>query len=483
MNFHYFTAVELAGMLRAGELGSVELVEAQLRRIDELNPVVNAIVTLDADRALAEARRADEMLRSGAEVGPLHGLPVAFKDTHDTAGMRTTSGSPLFADHVPAEDALVVARMRAAGAIGIGKTNVPEFAAGSHTFNPVFGTTYNPYDLSKSAGGSSGGAAAALALGLVPLCEGSDMGGSLRNPASFCNVAGFRPSPGRVPSLADSLAWQTLAVAGPMGRTVADAALLLSAIAGPDARCPISLEAPGSTFAGPLDRDLRGLRVAWSPDLGGAVPVEPEVAEIVTAQAAVFESLGCEVEQACPDFAGADEAFRVLRAWSFAHTFGPLVRAQPERVKPSLVRNVEEGFALTGEDVARAEQLHTALFHRVREFFCHHDVLVLPTSQVPPFDATLEYPTEVAGVAQHSYLDWMRSAYFVTVTGSPALSVPAGLTRAGLPVGIQLVGPHRRDRLVLEVGHAFEAATGVGLRRPDPARLKQSSPGPDSQGP
>ncbi|MGH8962857.1 MAG: amidase [Jatrophihabitantaceae bacterium] len=457
---------ELAELVRTRAVSSVELVTAHLDRIAEVNPIVNAIVTLDAERALTEAAAADAALARGEPVGPLHGLPAAFKDTHATAGMRTTFGSPLLADNVPDSDELIVERMRYAGVITMGKTNVPEFAAGSHTFNPVFGLTRNPYDLSRSAGGSSGGAAVALATGMVAVAEGSDMGGSLRNPASFCNVVGLRPSPGRVPSYPDKLAWQTMSVQGPMGRTVDDVALLLSVISGPDPRCPISLQEAGSTFAAALGSDLTGLRVAWSPDLGGSVDVDSEVVDVLAAQVAAFSDLGCVLEQACLNFDGADEAFRTLRAWSFAHTLGDLVRAHRDRVKPSLVRNVEAGFRLSGQDVARAEGLHTELFHRAREFFDDYDALLLPTSQVAPFDAGLEYPQTVAGKAQESYLDWMRSSYFVTVTGCPALSVPAGFTPAGLPVGLQIVGPHRADRSVLQVGLAFERATGFGARRP-----------------
>ncbi len=462
----FATARDLAAALRRGEISSREVVEAHLRQIERVNPQVNAVVTLVADRALEEADAADKATASGGDTPVLHGLPVLHKDTHETAGVRTTHGSPLLADNVPKRDELVIERLRAAGAIGLGKTNTPEFAAGSHTFNPVFGLTRNPYDVSRSAGGSSGGAAAALACGMAPVADGSDMGGSLRNPASFCNVVGVRPSPGRVPTWPAPAAWATMAVQGPMARTVADAALLLSAMAGPDSRSPISLQDPGSDFAVPLERDLGGLRVAWSPDLGGAVPVEPEVAAIVQRQVEVFEGLGCTVEQACPDFAGADEVFRTLRAWQFELALGPVVDRHRDQVKASVVWNVEVGRALTGRDIGRAEVLHTQLFHRVREFFERYDVLLLPVSQVAPFDAGLEYPTEIDGVAQETYLDWMRSAYWVSATGCPALSVPAGFTGDGLPVGLQVVGPHRADLPVLQVAYAFEQQTRCWLRRP-----------------
>lgn len=462
----HLSASEQAALVRTREVSSTELVQAHLDRIAEVNPTINALVTIDPDRALAEAAAADSALARGDEIGPLHGVPAAFKDTHATAGMRTTFGSPLFADHVPDTDELIVARMRAAGVVTIGKSNVPEFAAGSHTVNTIFGLTRNPYDPTRSAGGSSGGAAAALATGMVAVAEGSDLGGSLRNPAAFCNVVGLRPSAGRVPRYPSVLGWQTLDVQGPMGRTVDDVALLLSVISGPDPHSPISLETPGHTFAPPIEVMPAGLRVAWSPDLDGAIDVDAEVVDVVKAAADTFAALGCQVEEASPDLSGAEEVFRTLRAWTFAHTMGPLLAESRDLIKPSLVWNIEAGQRLSGADVARAEGLRTELFHRVRRFFAVHDVLLLPTTQVAPFAAELEYPSTVAGQPQETYLDWMRSAYFVSVTGCPAMSVPAGFTPGGLPVGAQIVGPHRNDRLVLQVGRAFELATGHGLRRP-----------------
>ncbi|GLU47908.1 amidase [Nocardiopsis ansamitocini] len=465
----YRPARELARMLRKREISAREVVAAHLARIEEVNPRINAVVTVCGERAMEEAAAADDFMASGGTPGPLHGLPIAHKDTHATAGVRTTFGSPFFADHVPDHDELIVERMRAAGAITIGKTNVPEFAAGSHTFNTLFGTTVNPYDTSRSAGGSSGGAAAALACGMHALADGSDMGGSLRNPASFNNVVGLRPSPGRVPAHPEPLGWSTLSVQGPMARDVGDTALLLSVLAGPDSRSPIAVAEPGSVFdpsAGPLDRELSGLRVAWSPDLNGALTCERAVVETLTAQLGTFSDLGCTVELDAPDLSGADEVFRTLRAWVFESNFGALLDADRSKLKPSVVWNIEAGRRLTGPDLARAERLHTELFHRVRVFFERYDVLLLPVSQVAPFDAAQEYPTDIDGQVQQTYLDWMRSAYWISVTGCPALSVPAGFTESGLPVGVQIVGPHLAERRVLEVGRAFEAATRFGERRP-----------------
>ncbi len=469
----YLSAREMVRAIRTRELSSTEVVGAHLARIERINPGVNAIVTLVAERALESARAADERLAAGEAVGPLHGIPMAHKDTHATAGIRTTFGSPLLADNVPDTDELVIERLHAAGVITLGKTNVPEFAAGSHTFNTLFGATRNPYDPSRSAGGSSGGAAAALACGLHPLADGSDMGGSLRNPASFCNVVGLRPSPGRVPSWPAVDGWGTMGVQGPMARSVDDVALLLSVLAGPDPRSPIALSDPGAGFAELPPRELRGLRVAWTPDFGGAVPelggslpVQREVREVVESAARVFEELGAIVEQTCPDLTGAEEVFRTLRAVQFSGTYGPLLADHPAAFKPSLARNIEAGLELSGQDVVRAQLRHTELFHRAREFFDRYDVLIAPVSQVAPFDIELEYPGEIESETMHTYLDWMRSAYLISATGCPALSVPAGFTPGGLPVGVQIVGPHRADLAVLQVGHAFEQATGHGEVRP-----------------
>jgi amidase len=459
-------ATELAALVRSRQVSARELLDAHLDRIERINPSLNAVVTLDADGARAAADAADAALAAGDDVGPLHGLPVAHKDTHATGGMRTTWGSPLHASTVPARDELVVARLRAAGAIRVGKTNVPEFAAGSHTFNTLFGATHNPYAHGLSAGGSSGGAAAALAAGLVPLAEGSDMGGSLRNPAAFCNVVGLRPTPGRVPTWPAPMAWSTLSVQGPMGRTVADVALQLSAIAGPDRRVPISLSEDPAGLAAPLPLSLAGLRVAWAPDLGGRITVDPAVTAVLAPCAAVFESLGAVVEEACPKLEGADEAFGTLRAWLFDASYSDLARRHPDALKASIRWNAEQGAKLTGSDLARAEQLHTKLYERVVGFFDRYDVLLAPTTQVLPFPVEVEYPTEIAGVPQDNYLEWMRSCTIVSATGCPALSVPGGFTPDGLPVGLQIVAAPRAERRLLEVGHAFEQATRFGERRP-----------------
>lgn len=459
-------ATELAALVRSRQVSARELLEAHLARMDRYDGAVNAVVTRDDEAARAAADAADAALAGGAPVGPLHGLPVAHKDTHATGGMRTTWGSPLLRDTVPRSDELVVARLAAAGAIRVGKTNVPEFAAGSHTVNPVFGATHNPYRHGLSAGGSSGGAAAALAAGFVPLAEGSDMGGSLRNPAAFCNVVGLRPTPGRVPTWPAPMAWSTLSVQGPLGRTVADVALQLSVLAGPDPRVPIALEADPVGFLARLPERLDGLRVAWAPDLGGRVTVDPAITGVLQAALPVFESLGAHVTEDCPDLEGADEVFGTLRAWLFDASFSDLTHRHPDQVKESVRWNAAMGARLTGADLARAERRHTTLHEQVVEFFDRYDVLLAPTTQVLPFPVELEYPTEIAGVRQDDYLEWMRSCTLLSPTGCPSLSVPGGFTPDGLPVGLQVVGRPRADRRVLEVGHAFEQATCFGERRP-----------------
>ncbi len=452
------TARDQAAAVRRREISARELLDLHLARIAERNPELNAIVSLDEERARAGAADADAALASGAEVGPLHGLPFAFKDTHAIAGWRTTYGSPLFASNVPDADELIVERVRRAGVVVIGKTNVPEFAAGSHTFNRVFGLTRNPVDPTRSAGGSSGGAACALASGMVPLADGSDMGGSLRNPASFCGVVGLRPSFGRVPEWPHSNQWETTSVGGPMARNVGDLALLLSVQAGPDPRAPQALGDPGAAFAPPLSGSLAGLDVAVSVDLGEAFEVDEEVASVVEASRAVFTEAGAKVCWDHPDLAEADDTFRTLRAWHFQARFGEMLAAHPDDFKQSLADNIRLGEGLTGADVARGYAHRTALAERMREFFESHDLLVLPVSQVPPFPADQEFPTEINGRPMDTYLDWMRAAYFITVTGCPAISVPFGHTASGLPVGIQIVAAHGRDRFLLEVAAAFEAA-------------------------
>src|SRR5215217_196782 len=461
----FLEATELVRLIRAKELSALEVMEAHLVRIESANPRVNAIVTLTAERALDRARAADGKLARGEELGVLHGLPLAHKDLFPTEGVRTTFGSLVYRDFVPEQDALIVERLREAGAISVGKTNTPEFGAGSQTFNEVFGETLNPHDTSKTCGGSSGGAAVALACGMVPIADGSDMGGSLRNPASFCNVVGFRPSFGRVPTWPTQAAWSSLSTEGPMARTVRDVALLLGVISGPDPRSPLSVSGPGEDFPRSLGRDFSGARVAWSRDLG-ELPVDPRVTAVLDGQRHVFEDIGCLVEDDGPDFTDADEVFKALRAWHFELNYGELLEEHRDRMKDTVAWNIERGVGLSGPDVGRAERKRTELYHRVRTFMEDYVFLAAPVSQVPPFDVKRRYVTEINGVEMETYIDWMKSCFYVTVTGLPAISVPCGFTSEGLPVGIQIVGRPRDDLGVLQLANAFEQATGFGKRRP-----------------
>jgi amidase len=461
----FMSAVEMARQIRAKKLSAREALAAHLQQIERVNPKVNAIVTLVTELAAADAAKADEMQAHGKTMGPLHGLPVAHKDLLETRGIRTTFGSLIYKDHVPTEDDIVVERMKRAGAITIGKTNTPEFGAGSQTFNKVFGATRNPYDLSKTCGGSTGGGAVALACGLAPVVSGSDTGGSLRNPAAFCNVAGFRPSVGRVPNPKAPFAWSTLSTSGCLGRSIADLAFVLSTIAGPDPRAPLSINEPGEIFARPLERNFKGVRVAWFKDFGG-VPFDPRVRAIVDGHRKTFESLGCIVEQAEPEFAPAEIAFRKLRAWGTAHASAADYRAHPELFKDTLKGEIEEGLHLSGMDVAAAETAHGQLWRTFQAFLEKYEYFILPTTQLPPFDVNTEYPTEIAGVKFTNYIDWMKSCWYISATGNPAASVPGGFTPEGLPVGVQIVGRYHADFSVLQLAHAFEQATGFGKKRP-----------------
>jgi len=458
------TATELVGLLRSKAVSAEEVMRAHLDRIERLNPKVNAIVTLDAERAVKGAREADRTLARGAALGPLHGLPIAHKDLLPTRGMRTTFGSPIYRDFVPDTDAILVERYRDAGAILIGKTNTPEFGAGSQTFNAVFGATRNPWDLSRTCGGSSGGAAVALACGMLPIADGSDLGGSLRNPASFCNVVGLRPSAGRVPHWPALNAFFPLSVLGPMARTVQDVALQLQAIAGPDPRAPLAGPEPGSAFARPLGREFKGVRVAWSRDLCG-LPVDPQVRAALEPGRQVLESLGCEVHEAEPDLRLADEVFQVLRAWHFEGSYGNLLDTRRAELKDTVVWNIEEGRRLSGHDVARAEIRRTELHHRVRVFMEQYEFLAAPVVQVPPFDVDRPWVTEIDGQPMQTYLDWMKSCYRISATGLPALSIPCGFTAGGLPVGLQLVARGQDEFGLLQLAYAFQEQTGWWKRR------------------
>lgn len=456
------TAVEMAALIRSRKLTAVEVMTAHLRQIDRVNPKVNAIVTLVADQALANAKKADEAQARGAVLGPLHGLPIAIKDLVATAGIRTTSGSRLHKDDVPDHDAVHVERIKKAGAILVGKTNTPEFGAGSQTFNEVFGKTRNPWDLTKTCGGSSGGSAVSLTTNMVPLADGSDNGGSLRNPAAFCNVVGFRVSPGRVPG---GVSWQTQSVTGPMGRTVADVALLLSVMAGPDPGSPISIAEPGSKFTQPLRRDFKGVRVAWFDKFGGA-PFDARILNAVNAQRKVFESLGCIVETAEPDLTGGAESYETLRLWSYASNYGADAKRHPELFKDTILDAVAQGSKLSAADIALANTRHGIVWDRMRRFLDRYEYFIVPSTQVPPFSVDVPWVKEINGIQMKSYIEWMKCCWMITITECPSISMPCGFTPEGLPVGLQIVGRHRDEFSVLQIALAFEQATGYGKKRP-----------------
>ena len=465
----FTSARDLAGMIRSREVSAREVMSAFLAQIARLNPPLNAIVAkLDDHACLALADAADRELSSGRPTGVLHGLPIAFKDLEAAVGFPFTKGSPIYKDLRPTEDTVIVERLRRAGTIPIGKTNVPEFGMGSHTYNQVYGTTFNPYDHSKSAGGSSGGAGAALASGMLPLADGSDLGGSLRNPANFNNIVALRPTVGLVPIAPTALPLVGVSVKGPMARSVSDVAFMLSVMAGADGRDPLNYPSTPSDFLLPLERDWKGVRVAWSPDLGG-LPLDRRVRAVLESQRQTLLDLGCIVEEATPDLTDVDEIFLTLRSWANWNTNGALLAEHRSVMKPEAIWDIEAGAQLTGADVARAIIKHGALLERMRVFQEKYEFLLCAVNQVPPFDAGLDWPKSIEGVAMENYVAWMKSTYWISTTCRPAMSVPAGFTPEGLPVGIQIVGRHRDDLGVLRLGYAFEQATQVGQRRPDGA--------------
>lgn len=459
-------AVVSAAQLASRELSARELLAAHLARIDEVDGAVNAVVTRTVERAEARAAELDDTLaRTGATAGPLHGLPVVHKDLLLTAGVRTTFGSPGFADFVPTVDDPMVARLRAAGSVMVGKSNTPEFGAGSHTFNPVFGLTRNPWDTGRSCGGSSGGAAVAVACGMAALADGSDLGGSLRNPPGFCGVVGLRPSIGRVPGTGPMATRARLGVEGPIARTVADVALLLGAMAGRHPAAPTALREPGAAFLPPLEPLAGAARVAYSVDLGD-LAIDPEVRAVVGALVPVLERMGWSVADDHPDVTDADRAFETIRAWYSAGRARAHTDAQREAVKDTIKAERARGEALSAMELSEAFAIETRLVNAAATFFERYDLFVCPVTQVPAFPADQEWVTEIDGRTMGSYIEWMRVCSRITVLGLPALSLPVGFTPGGLPVGVQIVGPHGADRLVLRAGAMVEAALGLDLRPP-----------------
>ncbi len=462
----FMPAAELATEIRTKRVSPVEVVDAVLARIDRVNPIVNAFCTVVADQARDAARVAESAVMRSAPLGPLHGIPVSIKDITLTKGIRTTFGSLAYANHVPTEDALIVQRLRAAGAIVLGKTNTPELGAGATTTNRIFGPTRNPWRLSHTCGGSSGGAAVALATGMGPIAQGTDTGGSLRIPASFCGVIGFRTSPGVVPIYPAQLLWDPLSITGPMARTVYDTALMLAAVAGPDDRAPLSIPVePTQWLDAAKTPEVRGWKVAWSPDLGFH-PVEPEVVRVAEAAARSYAEMGCIVEDAHPDFSGIREIIHTTRGIAMAAAFADLLPKWRDQMFPHLVWNIEYGLTLSAAQWARAEIARGTLWHRVRAFFDRYDLLLTPTVAVPPFPIAWDFPPEINGQRVETYIDWFFLTYAITLTGLPAISIPAGWTHDGLPVGLQIVGRRWGEAAVLRAAAALEAARPWAHRHP-----------------
>ncbi|WP_416426908.1 amidase [Pseudomonas sp. App30] len=467
-------AHELAERIRLRQVSCREVMQAYLAHIERFNPLVNALVSLQpAERLLAQADERDAQLAQGVYLGWMHGLPHAIKDLSLTQGIATTLGSPLYRDFIPERDGIMVARIKAAGAIIIGKTNTPEFGLGSQSYNPLFGATGCAFDPSKTAGGSSGGAAAALALHLVPVADGSDMMGSLRNPAAFNNIIGFRPSQGRVPfDDAADLFFDQLGYEGPMGRTVRDTALLLSVQAGHDPRAPLSLAGDGSEFAAPLARDFKGTRLGWLGDFGGYLPMEHGVTALCEKALGDFQALGCSVEHADLGFSPERlwDCWRTLRHWTVAGSLGkayqdPAKRAQ---LKPEAQWEVENGLALSASAVHQAGVTRTDWYRAINALFERYDYLLLPSAQVFPFDKRQHWPAEVAGRSMDTYHRWMEVVIPGTLSGCPVANVQVGFNPQGLPMGMQIIGRHQADFAVLQLAHAYEQASRWFARVPAP---------------
>lgn len=458
------TATQAVKLLKTGKVSPRELLDAAEARIAAANPAINALPTLCFDRARKRAKAAKR-------TSLLAGLPIAIKDLTDVAGVRTTYGSPIYADNVPAQSNLLVERLEANGALVVAKANTPEFGAGAHTFNPVFGVTRNPWDTRLSAAGSSGGSAAALAAGLVWLAEGSDLGGSLRTPAGFNSVAGLRVSPGRIARGPTALPFDVLGVNGPMARNVSDLALFLDAMMGDDPRDPIALPAPAVPFSHTLKRPKAPARVAFSPDLG-ICTVEPEIADVCRKAAGHFAKLGGKVTETHPDFAGAYEAFQTLRAMRFVAAREPLLAQHRDKLKGDVIWNIEEGLRLTPSDIGRAERHRAALAKRMAAFFEEYDLLVCPSMQALPFPAEKTYVAEIAGKQMKTYIDWITITFAITVTGCPALAIPAGFSKSGLPIGLQIVGPPRSEARLLAAGKLLEDRLGLSAQLPIDPRVR-----------
>lgn len=462
----YKSATEIVEGIKKRDYSIKEVIEDHLKRIKKTNPYINSIVSVEEDIIFKNIEKMEKQVKQNILNYPLLGLPILIKDTHNVKGYKTTFGSKIYNDNYSKENEISVERMIAAGAIIIGKTNVPEFAAGSHTFNKVFGTTYNPYDLTKTAGGSSGGAAASLAAGMAVLADGSDMGGSCRNPAAYNNVVGLRPSPGLIPVKNRGAIYSPMSVQGPLARNVEDLTLMLSVMAGRDKNDPLSSMSNIKSEDFSNSSPLKDIKIAYSADLGGAVTVAENVREIFNKQIKIFNDLGCYVEEASIDFTNAAETFQILRANEFALNYEKLYLAQEKKIKETVNWNIQKGLKLTSHDIRRAETNRSSLYNKANVFFEKFDFLIAPVSQVQPFDADIEYPREINGKKMDTYIDWMESCSIITVSGCPAISIPAGFTEDGLPFGLQIVAPINQEKSLLKIAYMFEQVTNYNLKRP-----------------
>ena len=459
------SATEMVELISSMKISVTNLIEAHFKQIKRSNPSIKAICTLDEERAMLTAKTLDTSLKKGALPGPLCGLPIVIKDLIDVKDLPTTKGCILFKEAIAIKDALIVQRMRKAGAIIIGKSNVPELGAGSHTFNKIFGVTRNPYDLTKSAGGSSGGGAAAVTSGMAALADGSDLGGSIRNPPSFNNIIGLRTSPGRIPQVPANDPWQMLSVLGPMARNVKDAALLLSVIAGPDVQDPLSINEPERSFQKVKLLDTKNIKIAYSKNLN-LFPVEIDVSNSIELGLQKLAENGCQIKEDSPDLNGAEETFSILRALSFAQSYSQLMKENPEVLKDTIIWNINKGLLLTGEEIAWAQSIRANLFYKMKEFLENYDALVLPVSQVLPFPVEIEWIKNINGIPMKNYIEWMNSCSFITLTSHPAISLPCGFTNSSLPVGMQIVGKFQKEQELLSLSHTFESIFQVSSKRP-----------------
>jgi amidase len=449
------TATEAVEKLKQGEISPLELIDASENRVAETDGAVNCFVTPCFDRARQKAKALMQVPIEDRPAHSLHGLPIAIKDLTPVEGVRFTMGSPIFADQIAEKSDLMVERLEDAGGVVVGKVNTPEFGAGAQTFNEVFGTTTNPWDTKTTPGGSSGGSAVAVATGQAWLAQGSDLGGSLRIPASFCGIVGLRPSPGRVANGPSGLPFGLNSVEGPMARNVSDVALMLDMMTGYHPRDPISLDKPVVSYTECLKTSVSYKRVAYSPNLGQC-PIDPEVAEICASAAQSFAGHAKDMLEDCFDLSGADDVFQNLRAVQFAASHAPKLQTHRDMLKPDVIWNIEAGLKLTADDIGKALREQGALYHRVVDFFENYDLLMTPTVMVAPFDHTIRSLDEVGGVKFDNYVAWLAMTYLLTITSCPVISVPCGFTKSGLPVGLQIMGPPKREDKVLQAALAFE---------------------------